>query len=438
MKTSKYNSLFLHPEHKFLLVFNSLTKRYIKVQKGAYDVFCMLSNRESKIEKSQLTVKLLEAGVLVDDDTDEEGLARLYHYDYINSSYLDLCILPTEKCNLRCPYCYEDFKNGAMSESVQRSLILWVQKNIHLFSGVRIRWFGGEPLLEKNIIYSISDSLLKICRTLRKPFTATVTTNGTLLDTETTLMLLKRHVYSIQITLDGPESVHDKIKGLGTYKRVLENLKDIRDNVTCKYLSIVVRTNLTQETLPLLPEYIKDMSNEFGGDSRFLFFFRPVGEWKSEKKFGVEKDLIITDLDMIYDVLLSTGIPLNYSIYSDFLENQVCFVAKRNQCVIRSTGAINKCTMLLNEEVNQVGQLSCDGTISMNKSKLSRWVVPKISDDEQCTQCEVFPSCLRKSCIAKHVALPSKHFCGYESRSIGSIMQLLDMSGKFETIDFEG
>ncbi len=33
-----------------------------------------------------------------------------------------LIILPTEKCNFRCTYCYEDFMIGAMKEPVQRGI----------------------------------------------------------------------------------------------------------------------------------------------------------------------------------------------------------------------------------------------------------------------------------------------------------------------------
>jgi uncharacterized protein len=32
------------------------------------------------------------------------------------SSSAALCIMPTEKCNLRCTYCYEGFERGRMSE----------------------------------------------------------------------------------------------------------------------------------------------------------------------------------------------------------------------------------------------------------------------------------------------------------------------------------
>jgi hypothetical protein len=36
---------------------------------------------------------------------------------YITQKFQELILLPTEKCNFRCTYCYEDFELGRMKES---------------------------------------------------------------------------------------------------------------------------------------------------------------------------------------------------------------------------------------------------------------------------------------------------------------------------------
>ena len=40
----------------------------------------------------------------------------------VSPKLLELIILPTEKCNFRCTYCYEDFELGKMPEAVQRGI----------------------------------------------------------------------------------------------------------------------------------------------------------------------------------------------------------------------------------------------------------------------------------------------------------------------------
>jgi uncharacterized protein len=33
----------------------------------------------------------------------------------LSNEYQELILFPTEQCNLRCAYCYEDFKENSMS-----------------------------------------------------------------------------------------------------------------------------------------------------------------------------------------------------------------------------------------------------------------------------------------------------------------------------------
>ncbi len=40
----------------------------------------------------------------------------------INPEVMELILYPTEQCNFRCTYCYENFDIGKMSESVQLSV----------------------------------------------------------------------------------------------------------------------------------------------------------------------------------------------------------------------------------------------------------------------------------------------------------------------------
>ena len=46
----------------------------------------------------------------VEDDLQREHIL----WDALTPKKLDLIIMPTEQCNFRCTYCYEDFKIGKM------------------------------------------------------------------------------------------------------------------------------------------------------------------------------------------------------------------------------------------------------------------------------------------------------------------------------------
>ena len=72
-------------------------------------------------------------------------------------------ILTTEQCNFRCKYCYEKFKHGQLSDGVIESFIKFIKENIDKYSGVHLRWFGGEPLLGIDVIKKTSKSVQVRC-----------------------------------------------------------------------------------------------------------------------------------------------------------------------------------------------------------------------------------------------------------------------------------
>jgi uncharacterized protein len=77
--------------------------------------------------------------------------------DFIFSDrYLKLTILPTEKCNFRCEYCYEDFTHGRMSPSTITGIKNSMEMRAPTLSVLEISWFGGEPLLASDIVINIS------------------------------------------------------------------------------------------------------------------------------------------------------------------------------------------------------------------------------------------------------------------------------------------
>lgn len=51
--------------------------------------------------------KLIKMGIIVRDDTDEYDLVKKrYLKNYYNKNKLNITILPAERCNLTCDYCF--------------------------------------------------------------------------------------------------------------------------------------------------------------------------------------------------------------------------------------------------------------------------------------------------------------------------------------------
>jgi uncharacterized protein len=67
-----------------------------------------------------------------------------------SNDLLHLIILPTERCNFRCVYCYEDFSIGTMKPPVIAGIKRLLARRIPNLRQLRIAWFGWEPLVLSN------------------------------------------------------------------------------------------------------------------------------------------------------------------------------------------------------------------------------------------------------------------------------------------------
>jgi uncharacterized protein len=137
----------------------------------------------------------------------------------------------TTECNLQCRYCYgkscEDFGsnfNGLALDYSLPSTIAYGTESLLSFlkndPHSTIIFYGGEPLMAQTKIKEIMDATPESNFVLQ--------TNGILLD-EIEPSYVNRFE-SIFVSLDGNETLTDFYRGDGTYRKVMSNLKKIREN----------------------------------------------------------------------------------------------------------------------------------------------------------------------------------------------------------------
>ncbi len=120
---------------------------------------------------------------------------------------LDYLILAvTDRCNLRCTYCYRDAEAEGMDmplETVKKALAL-----VHHDRPAHIQITGGEPLLVPDLLQYIGEHISKMAG---KPHIA-LQTNGTLLSRDIAL-LLKHYGVQIGVSVDGPPDLQNRNRG---------------------------------------------------------------------------------------------------------------------------------------------------------------------------------------------------------------------------------
>ena len=137
----------------------------------------------------------------------------------------------TTECNLQCRYCFgeatddvdADFPDFEIDYHLPRS-IGYDLKSLDRFCrqdpNCVLTFYGGEPLLRIDDIKHIMDNV-RAERFL-------IQTNGLLLDRLDTKHVNRFH--TILVSVDGDEALTDFYRGKGTFRKVIDNLKLIKQN----------------------------------------------------------------------------------------------------------------------------------------------------------------------------------------------------------------
>jgi sulfatase maturation enzyme AslB (radical SAM superfamily) len=115
----------------------------------------------------------------------------------------------TEDCNHRCGYCFVKGKRPRrMTEAVARAAVDWLVGASGKMSWVSILFFGGEPLLEFELIRFLVGYSRERAQAAGKEARFSMTTNGTLM-TEAMARYLAEERITYLLSLDGSRETHD-------------------------------------------------------------------------------------------------------------------------------------------------------------------------------------------------------------------------------------
>ncbi|KAB8028441.1 radical SAM protein [Fluviispira multicolorata] len=310
-------------------------------------------------------------------------------YNCLNNKHFSIILMPTEQCNFRCTYCYEDFKIGRMKEKTVQGIKNLISNRMPELKSFGLEWFGGEPLLAKDIIYDILKHINNLLfENKHIKFTCGMTTNSFLLKKDVAEKLVNFGCKYYQITLDGPQLIHDKsriqISKKGSYSAIMANLYTLKESQLD--FNITLRVHITPENFDKLDEFLKMLKEDFLSDNRFQIFFKAI-ENLGGKNSGKFKTLSHENKKIIIDSLYQKVQP---SESSKIVENNpfyVCYASKANSLVIKADGSVAKCTVLFSDDRNRVGLIQEDGKLKLDSEKISLWTRGLFSGDKNILHC---------------------------------------------------
>jgi radical SAM protein with 4Fe4S-binding SPASM domain len=187
-----------------------------------------------------------------------------YKYSFLNSPE-SFGIDITQKCNLACPQCYKNSGGRDENELTKKEIFSLINQAsdagiFNLFIS------GGEPTCREDLFEIIDYAYKKNIRCI-------LTTNGVYGKDILDKIIASRPLY-VQISLDGPKDVHDKIRGEGNFERSINSIR---------YLSSKgIKVNITNHLCGPNKDFVEDLvkvASDLKVSVKFSLM-RPIGRNK--------------------------------------------------------------------------------------------------------------------------------------------------------------
>lgn len=140
-----------------------------------------------------------------------------------------LCLHVAHTCNLNCSYCFASQgkyhgDRAVMSLEVGKRALDFLIENSGSRRNLEVDFFGGEPLMNFDMIKELVAYARKIGKEAGKNFRFTLTTNGVLVDDDV-IDFANREMSNVVLSLDGRKEVHDRYRvdynGEGSWEKIV-------------------------------------------------------------------------------------------------------------------------------------------------------------------------------------------------------------------------
>lgn len=246
-----------HPffEDEFYYFYDTGTGKVLEMDKISWDVINLLFDVDKEIRDIQDILNYTSCDLTCLQELDEviktENLFKALKPvelctvvqkklidDKLKNGINQIILEVTGKCNMRCRYCiYNDhyiyqrsFNKKDMTKDIAKKAIDYI--NEHGSENVSITFYGGEPLINFDLIKWSIEYALSIIK--NKKITFSLTTNLTLITDEIADYLSSIPNLFLVVSLDGPKEIHDSYRILAdkreSFSKAIDGLK-----VLCKW-----------------------------------------------------------------------------------------------------------------------------------------------------------------------------------------------------------
>lgn len=306
-----------------------------------------------------------------------------------------LCLNVAHACNMRCHYCFAsqgDFGMNPclMSFETGKKAFDFLISHSGLVKNLEIDFFGGEPLLNVEVIKALVLYGRELEIEYGKRFNFTLTTNALLLDDDIADFITKNDI-SVILSLDGRPTTNDRHRilknGTGSYDIIVPKIKKMVERQPVSYY---IRGTFTRRNL----DFCNDLQHiiELGFDAVSL---EPaVGSNNPWSITAEDLPQVLTEYDRLTDLLCSyykSNQDVHFFHYNLDLQKGPCLAKRLSGCgagieylVVTPEGDIYPCHQFVGESEFWMGSIHDD---NLNDFIVEKFAGNRLRNKEQCIRC---------------------------------------------------
>lgn len=222
--------LAFHPESYSLFKLGEQLINVIEDLKSGQDFETVVASRGVNPQETQSQIERLRQSIESSwRSKDREFFDPELDYQYKNRK-VAVTLHVSNACNLDCDYCYAqggDYGRQTQTRMDVPLALKAVEVMYENFACVEtIMFFGGEPTLAMDVIEAVCSYVDDKCaagQISERPRYSMIT-NGTFLDDDDAIRIIKKYQIAITVSVDGPKEINDRLRpykgGQGSYDNV--------------------------------------------------------------------------------------------------------------------------------------------------------------------------------------------------------------------------
>jgi uncharacterized protein len=261
----------------------------------------------------------------------------------------------TDRCNLRCKYCYFPHERVDMSLEIAHAAIdaTFRSASLHGYKQVKLKYAGGEPLIRFPFVAELHQYAPEVAAQHNLLLDGIILSNGTLLTAEIAQTMRELNL-RLMISLDGLDEHHNSHRvyadGRGSFDEVSRAVCTALDHSIIPDISITVSSQNVQG-LPELVYWIIKKDLPFS-----LNFYRENDYSTPFKDLRLEEEKIIEGMKAVYKVI-EANLPKR-SLLASLVDRANLSTPHMRTCgvghsylVFNHLGQVAKCQMAIDQSV---------------------------------------------------------------------------------------